>query len=400
MQTVLPNTMPIKVFIITLPVVFLATAFLVFNLEELVDALQRFSLNTTEWMRQRMLEHRSKNWKVAATRLQEDRIATELPIKKRPRKTTKWMYLLFALQAILVSIPVYEVRCAVNLYRRRAWAAGAGKKAARHGSLQLTRSDSSILAKKVRAGEKRRQAYKKRELKQSRFALATLNTIRVTWLLVRQCVRLMLLVVWLPLLVVELFILYLATMVLFVWRGGAQTPIDPTLAEQKVSFDWILPLHLLGLNDITHYPAPKPHDRAREFWHILWRSLGDLMNRRAVGRQDQNDEANPRMMVRGSRKTSTFIAPVRRTFTTLFQRRHGSVRAVGRLNGGLNGGLNAGLTGVGHEPRDSSGAGRSSGYRDEDGGGASDGDGANVPDLEAGRETHQLEPVREEGPAT
>src|SRR2546421_9770854 len=116
MQTVLPNTLPMKTFIITLPAIFIVTALLIFNSQDLVEFFEVTSQRANKALRKRMEQHYRHDWKQTARALQDDRAAIQVPIKKRQRKSSHWVYLLFLLEYIFLTTPANEIRAAIGLY--------------------------------------------------------------------------------------------------------------------------------------------------------------------------------------------------------------------------------------------------------------------------------------------
>lgn len=119
MQTILPNTLPIKTFIITLPAIFIVTALLIFNSQNLVELFGATSQRITRALRKKMEHHYRHDWKQTARALQEDKSAAQVPVKKRQRKSSHWVYLLFLLESIFLTCPVNEVKAVICLYGLR-----------------------------------------------------------------------------------------------------------------------------------------------------------------------------------------------------------------------------------------------------------------------------------------
>lgn len=113
MQVVLPS-LPTKVFAITLPVVFLVSVLLVFNLQHILDGSDAVLQNITERLRRVMRRHHRREWRVAEEELKRDRMVHQTPIQKIPRLSSHWMYVLFALDAALLQVPVHEIRWAAT----------------------------------------------------------------------------------------------------------------------------------------------------------------------------------------------------------------------------------------------------------------------------------------------
>ena len=101
-------------FAITLPAITLGTALLVFNLQNMLDTFITFSEQCTMWLRQRMRHHRRKGWKDRAIALHEDEAVTRAPVRKARRQSSGWVYALFMLEHLFVSLPVSEIIIALN----------------------------------------------------------------------------------------------------------------------------------------------------------------------------------------------------------------------------------------------------------------------------------------------
>jgi hypothetical protein len=338
MQTVLPNTMPMRVFIITLPIITIVTMFLVFNLEDIVDFTQDTTRRLTIWMMEHMRQHRRSTWKRRAQALHEDRLATELPVKKRRKKTTRWMYFFYILEAILVTIPVDEVRSALGLWGLRV---RFSKTPSAQGHF-YARTNGSQRALLVKDKEKKKQETKVRKeqySQQSKLARTILKALRIVAVSLCCTIRVGCLGFWIPLLLIELALLYLWTVLLYLYKGSPTDTLDSIPVEdQPPPFDWMLPVHLLNLHDVHIYPKPKRRQRSNLNWEKWYQSEKNPMNHSISGEAD----GEPKML-RKTRKRTTFFAPVTRTFTDVFRRRPGARRqtlgAAARSRGARANGL-------------------------------------------------------------
>jgi hypothetical protein len=316
MQTVLPNTMPMRVFIITLPIITIVTMFLVFNLEDIVDFTQDTTQRLTLWMMEHMRQHRRKTWKRRAEQLHEDRLATELPVKKRRKKTTRWMYFFYILEAILVTVPVDEVRSALGFWGLRARFSKTPS-APGHSSRRRNSVQRALLVKDQEQKTKETKARTEQYSQQSKFARTILKTLSIVAVGLCCAIRFVCLGFWIPLLLIELALLYLWTVLLYLYKGSPTDTLDSVPVEdQPLPFDWMLPVHLLNLHDVHIYPKPKRRQRSNLFWEKWYQSEKNPMNHSISGEAD----GEPKML-RKMRKHTTFFAPVTRTFTDVFKRR-------------------------------------------------------------------------------
>ncbi|KAL2001264.1 hypothetical protein VTN02DRAFT_1971 [Thermoascus thermophilus] len=115
MQTLIPRTLPMSAFAIALPSITVVTILLVFNLQTIIDAWEKFSSDITYSLRELMKNHNRQDWRETADALYADRLARQPPVKKAQRKSSHWVYALFLLEAVTVSFPVSEIE---NAYRR------------------------------------------------------------------------------------------------------------------------------------------------------------------------------------------------------------------------------------------------------------------------------------------
>ncbi|KAJ9232409.1 hypothetical protein DTO166G5_4729 [Paecilomyces variotii] len=115
MQTLIPHTLPMSAFAITMPSITVFTVLLVFNLQTIMDAFEKFGSDITRSMRELMKSHNRQDWRDTANALHVDRIARQPPVKRTKPQSSHWVYALFVLEAITVSFPVSEIE---NAYRR------------------------------------------------------------------------------------------------------------------------------------------------------------------------------------------------------------------------------------------------------------------------------------------
>jgi hypothetical protein len=107
-----PNTK--AAFAISLPVITLAAAILVFNLQNIVTVWSVSTERSSGWLRHLMRRHRHDGWKQQALWLHEDLAATKPPVTKARRRSSAWVYLVFLVEYLLVSVPVGEIAATVR----------------------------------------------------------------------------------------------------------------------------------------------------------------------------------------------------------------------------------------------------------------------------------------------
>lgn len=120
MQVVLPQ-LPIKVFIITVPTIFVFTALLIFNLQNIIDAFDLVSSRTTTSLRRSMRQKHGDRWAHTAKSLQYDLVTKKAPTRRSTRQSTKWFYLEYGVEALIVHLPASQVNwliCALEKLRR------------------------------------------------------------------------------------------------------------------------------------------------------------------------------------------------------------------------------------------------------------------------------------------
>ncbi|KAB8360819.1 hypothetical protein FH972_024553 [Carpinus fangiana] len=108
MQVVLP-VLPIHVFVVTLPCVFLGTAFILFNASNMIDQGERLAQWTANDLRLRMKEHHHERWHARLDALQRDKQNQDGPVRRVPRQSSHWTYVVFGLTLLLFNLPVQEI---------------------------------------------------------------------------------------------------------------------------------------------------------------------------------------------------------------------------------------------------------------------------------------------------
>jgi hypothetical protein len=113
MQSILPSTTSIKTFTIVLSLVTVSTVLAVFvltgALQDMQKAISKNFPYPGQKLRELMLEHPRKRWGKGQVR--NSRAPGE--------QHSLWTYLVFSAELCFISIPVYEVKEAVDLYGLR-----------------------------------------------------------------------------------------------------------------------------------------------------------------------------------------------------------------------------------------------------------------------------------------
>ena len=108
MQVVLPQ-LPLKVFIITVPTIFVFTTLLIFNLQNIIDAFDLISSKMTTSLRRSMRQKPGDRWARAAKSLHYDLVTKKAPTRRSARQSTKWFYLGYGVEALVVHLPADQV---------------------------------------------------------------------------------------------------------------------------------------------------------------------------------------------------------------------------------------------------------------------------------------------------
>ena len=117
MQIIEPGPKTIKAFAITLPSITIVTVLLVFNLNTIMTACDSLVRRITSGLQRQMKHHYRKDWKDRALALHEDNLTAEPPARKAAKQSSHWAYLLFLIEAIVVTLPVSELDAAIHYYR-------------------------------------------------------------------------------------------------------------------------------------------------------------------------------------------------------------------------------------------------------------------------------------------
>ncbi|KAL2368082.1 hypothetical protein RJZ57_007542 [Blastomyces gilchristii] len=116
MQLIEPSATTINAFAITLPVITIVSALLIFNLNSLTAAFDSVVRKATFGLQRQMRLHHRKEWKHRALALHQDDISTEPPVRKASKESSHWVYILFLIETAVVVTPVSELNAALNCY--------------------------------------------------------------------------------------------------------------------------------------------------------------------------------------------------------------------------------------------------------------------------------------------
>jgi hypothetical protein len=109
-----PNT--IKAFAITLPILTVVSALIIFNLDAEIFAFDSLVRRVTFGLQRQMKLHYRRGWKDRALALYQDHLITEPPARKAAKQSSNWVYILFLIETIITGLPVSEVHAALNFY--------------------------------------------------------------------------------------------------------------------------------------------------------------------------------------------------------------------------------------------------------------------------------------------
>src|SRR2546423_668574 len=166
MATVLPSTVSVHTFAVTLISVTIFTAFLVLNLQLLTELVKRLMGQLTILLRRLMQRYWRRSWRKTIVALQNDTDAAKIPTQNRLRRSSHWMYLVFIIEILLIGTPVHELRAAANIWGLSSyWEAKAAAAKARppifsRGRQVDTDPDAYEKQRRAEASENRRLRWK------------------------------------------------------------------------------------------------------------------------------------------------------------------------------------------------------------------------------------------------
>ncbi|KLJ11162.1 hypothetical protein EMPG_13545 [Blastomyces silverae] len=291
MQIIEPSTRTINAFAITLPVVTIVSALLIFNLNSLTAAFDSAVRKATFGLQRQMKLHHRKEWKHRALALHQDDISTEPPVRKASKESSHWVYILFLIETAVVIIPVSELNAALHCYGLFGFEgekAGEGEDdeysdnedASTHHPRKDRQKEVQMRVK--RAAQQAEEQERKRKDEESGMTIALLRRFyrntghlgRVLGHSVYTSFRIILLPIWIVLLLVEYVLTVLTLTLLFNQPPYQANPSSATHGEESPESHPSSPFarawHALGLNIVTlptrqHHPhdhsySPRPSE--------------------------------------------------------------------------------------------------------------------------------------------
>ncbi|EEH40573.2 hypothetical protein PAAG_09026 [Paracoccidioides lutzii Pb01] len=116
MQFIESNSSTVNAFAITLPIITIVSALVIFNLNALTAAFDSAVRKATFGLRGRMKLHHRKDWKQRALALYQDDISAEPPVRKASKQSSHWVYILFLIETATILLPVSELDAALRFY--------------------------------------------------------------------------------------------------------------------------------------------------------------------------------------------------------------------------------------------------------------------------------------------
>ncbi|OJD22515.1 hypothetical protein ACJ73_06140 [Blastomyces percursus] len=291
MQMIEPSTATINAFAITLPVITIVSALLIFNLNSLTAAFDSAVRKGTFGLQRQMRLHHRKEWKQRALALHQDDISTEPPVRKASKESSHWVYILFLIETAVVVIPVSELNAALHCYGRFGF---VGEKAGEGEDDEYSDNEDTsthhprkgrqkeVLMRVKRAAQEAEEQERKRKDEESGMALALLRRFyryighlwRVLGHTVLTSFRILLLPIWVVLLLVVYILTLLTLTLLFNRPPYLANPRPATNGEKSPeshpSSLFTRAWRALGLNTLTlparhHHPddysySPRPSE--------------------------------------------------------------------------------------------------------------------------------------------
>lgn len=257
MQIIERNSETIKAFAITLPCITIVTTLLIFNLNTIISAFSTVVHNVTHKLQGQMRRHHKKDWRDRALALHEDHLNTEPPARRVAKQTSRWVYLLYLLEGIVVVLPLSELNGAFHLYgilysetenyRSSDDPEGSEFDIERHSTKQR-----EVRRKAAKQGKERE---KKDEKLSAAFYQVSHTSRRTAFILVKIMVcfcRAVLLPVWVILLAIEYTLVWIALVLMSSNRLPDRKSTIPDAQQSSTSLAWTI----LGLDGVT---IPKWH---------------------------------------------------------------------------------------------------------------------------------------------
>lgn len=246
METVLPRNLTMRSFAIALPAVTIFTALMIFNLHTFLDGWARLTSEVTSAMRQLMRNHQRVEWRRRANALHLDRMAHQTPVKRRPRESSHWFYLVFTIETLLVSLPVHELEWVVRGLNDFLLRPGMSMRRmlglpAKSASTLPKNQSRAKRVKHVREAAKREDHIR---VKHRRFKFLSLRFIKRIANIALFTLRVLLLPLWFAVVALEYNIL----LVLYFFHTPPQPPsgATPPLSSPRILHALRWPLAYLG----------------------------------------------------------------------------------------------------------------------------------------------------------
>ncbi|EGC41757.1 conserved hypothetical protein [Histoplasma capsulatum var. duboisii H88] len=284
MQFVEPSSRTIKAFAITLPVITIVSALLIFNLNTLTVAFDSAVRKATFGLQRQMRLHHRNDWKDRALALYQDDISTESPVRKASKESSRWVYILFLFEVAMVVIPVSELNAALHFYglfgseqERERDGVDDDYSDKDDGSSHRPRKgrQKEVLMRVKRAAKQAEEEERKRKDEERGWAIALLRrsyrNIRHLGSALMHTIftsaRVLLLPIWVPILLVEYIIIVLTFTLLFNQHPSQANPSSGMPEEESLAVHSLSPFirawRTLGLNTLTlptrhHHPHDNP----------------------------------------------------------------------------------------------------------------------------------------------
>jgi len=223
------KTTAMKTFSIVLPVMTVSTLLAVFiltgALQDIPRTISENIPNPKQKLHELMLEHPCKRWR------KEQVPASKVPDKMPGEQPNLWTYLAFLAELCFISIPVHEVKEAINLCKLRNQRPAPSKEPSISVSQQHLRSNTTLASShRPDSGEAKSKTLARevidfqRKVKSPRKRLIFVTARQTRTILFNTC-RILLLCIWVPLLLLEYVVL------LFCWpfTGNAGEPMQHDL---------------------------------------------------------------------------------------------------------------------------------------------------------------------------
>ncbi|RFU34130.1 hypothetical protein B7463_g2214, partial [Scytalidium lignicola] len=273
MQIIESGSKATRAFAITLPCITVVSTLLIFNINTIMTVFNLLVEKITFSMQREMRLHYRKDWRDRAQALHEDHLTTEPPARRATKQTSRWVYVLYSMEALFVVSPVSELNAAAHGY----WIINFEDKTSQNDDDSvLSDIDGGENHNKKRRDVQRRvklaaeQAHKeewKRQQDESSFFRALLNRLpresltvaRILAKVVISFLRVLLLPIWTILLVIE-YVLVLITIEL-VNISFSKEELSSQRSTSRVSSS-VRAWQILGIDNIT-FPRRRNNHSSR-----------------------------------------------------------------------------------------------------------------------------------------